>query len=112
MSEEDLEKRLDSGVEHFKKKEFEAAERVFSDLMVHAVRFYKSETHAKMAKFFYFYGDMLLSKLESNPDVFGEQAQKKKQKGGGDSTHEMVADNDEVEAEEEGVESEEEGSSK
>lgn len=42
--------------------------------MIHAVKFYKSETHLSMSKFFYFYGDMLLSKLESNPDVFGEQA--------------------------------------
>lgn len=74
VTEEVLEKRLSEAVELFKKKEFDAAEAIFSDLMVHAVLFYKAETHAKMAKFFYFYGDMLLSKLENNPDVFGDQA--------------------------------------
>lgn len=72
-----MESRLSEAVEAYRHKQFDKAESIFSDLMIHAVKFYKSETHENMSKFFFFYGDMLLSKLENNPDVFGEQAQKK-----------------------------------
>ncbi|KAL4427530.1 hypothetical protein ABPG74_019486 [Tetrahymena malaccensis] len=77
VNEKYLESRLTEAVDCYKNKNFDQAENIFSDLMIYAVKFYKSETHVKMSKYFFFYGDMLLSKLENNPDVFGDKAQKK-----------------------------------
>lgn len=46
-----------------------------------------------MAKYFFFYGDMLLSKLENNPDVFGNEAKKKIDKVDGKTESSNAADN-------------------
>ena len=41
--------------------------------MVDAVHFYQNEQHYEMAKFYFHYGDLLLTKQEINPDVFGDE---------------------------------------
>lgn len=53
ITEKNLDNRLAEAVNHFKNKNFDLAEDIFSDLMVNAVKFFKSETHNKMSKFFF-----------------------------------------------------------